>query len=218
MVSARTREGDGSLSPEAPGSEPPDTIRVDPHDPVPTIGGPTLMPGGRPGWNDGPWDQALAECRTDVLCYTSEPLARPLTVIGSVVAIVHLGSDAPDTDLVARLVDVHPDGRAELILEGILRARYRMGLDDPQPLPRAELVELRIELGPTANVFLAGHRLRLDLAGSSFPRFDVNPQTGGDPMLAGIDDVAVARNTIAHDRGHLSRVLLPIVDRTWDDA
>ena len=212
---ANSADGDGVLSTEAPDDETRDAYLSDPRDPVPSTGGATLMPGGRQGWNDGPWDQSVAESRADVLCYTSTPLDRPLGVIGSVVLVVHAASSAPDTDVAARLVDVHPDGRAEILCEGILRARYRDGLDDPRPLPRDELVELRIDVGPTANVFLPGHRVRLDIASSSFPRFDVNPQTGGDPATAGPDDVAVARNTIAHDRAHPSRLMLPVVDRDW---
>jgi uncharacterized protein len=213
---ANSAAGDGVLSPTPPGDdEAMDAYTSDPHDPVPSMGGATLLPGGRAGWNDGPWDQAAAESRTDVLCYTSEPLRGPLGVIGSVGLELHAASSASDTDFTARLVDVHPDGRAEILTEGILRARYRLSLRDPHPLPRDELVELRIDLGPTANVFLPGHRIRVDIASSSFPRFDVNPQSGGDAASAALDELVVARNRVAHDRRHPSRLQLPVVDRDW---
>ena len=212
---ANSAAGDGVLSTTPPGDEAMDAYISDPHDPVPSIGGATLMPGGRAGWNEGPWDQAAAESRTDVLCYTSDPLRRPLGVIGSVRVELHAASSARDTDFAARLVDVYPDGRAEILTEGILRARYRLSLRDPRPLPRDELVELRIDLGPTANVFLPGHRIRIDIASSSFPRFDVNPQSGGDAATAAPDEVVVARNRVAHDRRHPSRLQLPVVDRDW---
>jgi putative CocE/NonD family hydrolase len=213
---ANTAQGDGALSATPPGDETMDVYVSDPRDPVPSIGGATLMPGGRPGWNDGPWDQAAAEMRADVLSYTSEPLDRALGVIGSIRIELHVASSAADTDLVAALVDVHPDGRAEILTEGILRARYRLSLRDPRPLPRDELVEVRIDLGPTANVFLPGHRVRVDIASSSFPRFDVNPQSGGDAGSAGPDELVVARNRVAHDSLHPSRLLLPVVDREWN--
>jgi uncharacterized protein len=215
---ANTAAGDGALSTTPPADEPGDAYLSDPAEPVPSLGGATLMPGGRPGWNDGPWDQAVAEARADVLCFTSARLERPLGVIGSVSLVLHASSSAPDTDFVARLVDVHPDGRAEILTEGILRARYREGLDAPRRLPHEELVELTIDVGPIANVFLTGHRVRLDIASSSFPRFDVNPQTGGEPASAGPDDLSVARNTVAHDRAHPSRLVLPVVDRDWTVA
>jgi putative CocE/NonD family hydrolase len=213
---ANTARGDGILSTAAAASEPEDAYRSDPHDPVPSMGGATLMPGGRSGWNDGPWDQRLPEARRDVLCYTSAPLSRALGIIGSVGLVLHASSTALDTDVTARLVDVHPDGRAELLTEGILRARYRTSLAAPVPLTPGELTELRIDLGPTANVFLPGHRIRLDVASSSFPRFDVNTQTGGDAASDGPDAIVVATNRVAHDRLHPSRLLLPVVDRAWE--
>jgi putative CocE/NonD family hydrolase len=213
---ANSAAGDGALSLDAPGDEPEDVYTADPDDPVPSIGGASLIAPGRPGWSDGPWDQAVAERRRDVLSYTSAPLQAPLGVIGSVEVVLHAASSALDTDFVARLVDVHPDGRAELLSEGILRARYRDSLAEPRPLEPDRPVELRIGVGPTANVFLPGHRVRLDIASSSFPRFDANPQSGGDPATDGPEAVVVARNRVLHDRGHPSRLVLPTVERAWE--
>jgi uncharacterized protein len=213
---ANGASGDGALTTDAPGDEPEDVYTADPNDPVPSIGAASLTAPGRPGWSDGPWDQAVAERRRDVLSYTSAPLDRPLGVIGSVTLVLHAASSALDTDFVARLVDVHPDGRAEILTEGILRARYRESLAEARLLERDRPVELRIAVGPTANVFLPGHRIRLDIASSSFPRFDANPQSGGDPATDGPEAVVVARNRVIHDRGHPSRLVLPIVERAWE--
>src|SRR4029078_10538560 len=130
----------------------------------------------------------------DVLSYTSAPLQRPVGVIGSVGVVLHAASSALDTDFVARLVDVHPDGRAELLSEGILRARYRDSLAEPRPLEPDRAVERRICGGPTANVFLPGHRIRLDIASSSFPRFDANPQSAGGPAPDAPEAGVVADN------------------------
>jgi putative CocE/NonD family hydrolase len=215
---ANRATGDGSLSSDPPEEEPEDAYTADPRDPVPSVGGATLMPGGRPGWNDGPWDQALAEARPDVLCYTSAPLERSVGVIGSVEAVLFAASSARDTDFVARLVDVHPGGRAEILTEGILRARYRESLAEPRLLERGAVTELRIDLGPTANVFRRGHRVRLDIASSSFPRFDPNTQTGNGAAADGPEDVVVATNRVVHDRHRPSRLLLPVVERAWEDG
>ena len=214
---ANSSRGDGTLSRTAPEDEPEDTYRSDPLDPVPSMGGATLSRGGLAGWNDGPWDQAIPEARADVLSYTSEPLERPLGVIGSIALELHAASSARDTDFVARLVDVHPNGRAEIITEGILRARYRESLASPRALEPGVVEQYRIELGPTANVFLRGHRIRLDVCSSSFPRFDPNTQTGNTASDDGPADVVVATNRVVHDRGHPSRLLLPVVDRPWED-
>ena len=208
--------GDGALTEEPAGDEAEDTWTADPADPVPSLGGASLTAPGRYGWSDGPWDQAIAERRADVLSYTSAVLDRPLGVIGSVRLVVHVASSARDTDIVGRLVDVHPDGRAELLTEGILRARYRDSLAEPRLLEPDRPVELTVALGPTANVFLPGHRIRLDVCSSSFPRFDSNPQSGGDFTTDGPEAVVVARNRVLHDRGHPSRLVLPIVERSWE--
>jgi putative CocE/NonD family hydrolase len=134
-----------------------------------------------------------------VLTYTSVPLDRDLEVIGPVWAELFVSTSARDTDFTARLVDVHPDGRAMAVTDGIQRLRYRDGLDRPHLVEPDELLRVRIDLFPTAMVVRRGHRLRLDISSSSFPRFDRNPNHGGDPSTATAADFVVARQRVFHD-------------------
>lgn len=211
---ANTAAGDGTLAPAPPAEdEPPDVYAYDPHHPVPTVGGATFLPGVLVPVNGGPRDQRPVERRHDVLCYTSAPLERPLEVIGPLELILHASSSARDTDFVARLVDVHPDGRAELLAEGILRARYRRSFAEPQPLEPDRVEELRIDLVATANVFAAGHRIRLLVTSGSFPRFDRNTNSGGPIAHETEADFVTAVNRVFHDRARPSRLVLPLSGR-----
>lgn len=196
------REG-GGLTPEPPtGAEPADSYLYDPDDPVPTLGGATLnLPGG-------PYDQRPIEGRC--LVYTSAPLARALTIVGDVRCVLHAMSSAPDTDFVVRLTDVHPDGSSRLLCDGILRARYREAGDRPTPLTPHRVYELTVDLWATANTFHRGHRIRVAVTSSSFPRFDRNLNTGG-PVGAEARG-RVALNTVFHDALRPSRILLPVLD------
>jgi putative CocE/NonD family hydrolase len=209
---ANTRHGDGRLSTDAPGDEPEDVLRYDPDDPVPTWGGPTFLPGGMIGANAGPRDQRHIEERADVLCFTSAPLERPLTIIGPVRLRLFASSSALDTDFTAKLVDVHPDGRAESLTDGILRARYRESLSHPRLLEPGRVYELEIAVGATANTFRAGHRIRIEVSSSNFPRFDRNTNTGGDIAHETDAAVVVANNRVHHDARHPSCVLLWVVE------
>lgn len=174
---ANSARGDGGLSGVAPtGSQPADRYLYDPARPVPSEGGPTLQ--GQVGL-PGPRDQRAIEARDDVLCYTSEPLAAPLTVAGPVRVALWAATDAPDTDWTAKLVDVHPDGRAVSLCDGIIRARFRESLNEPRPVRPGEAACYAIDLASTAYRFPAGHRVRLEISSSNFPRFDPNPNTGG---------------------------------------
>jgi uncharacterized protein len=208
---ANTAAGDGRLSPDGPVDSPEDLYLYDPRDPVPTVGGPTYLPGLFIGANAGPRDQREVERRHDVLSYTSEPLPEPLTVIGPVELVLHASSSALDTDFTAKLVDVAPDGTAHNLADGILRARYRDSLSEPVLLEPGTVYELRIDLVATANVFAAGHRIRLDVSSSNFPRFDRNTNTGGTIAEDGIDDVVQAVNRVHHTRAHPSRLVLPVI-------
>jgi putative CocE/NonD family hydrolase len=210
---ANTARGDGRLAAEPPRAEEPDVYLYDPRDPVPTMGGATLNQSGTAGWNSGPWDQRPLEGRADVLVYTSPPLERPLTVIGPVEVVLFVSSSARDTDFTAKLVDVHPSGRAEILADGILRARYRRSLSAAEPLEPGRVEEIRIAVGGTANQFRAGHRIRLDISSSNFPRFDANTNTGGVIADEGPDAVVPALNRVFHDAARPSRLLLPVVDR-----
>lgn len=195
----------GGLSTERPGDEAPDGYDYDPANPVPTRGGNTLM---APEFPSGPQDQREVEARDDVLSYTTAPLERDLEVTGPVRVHLFAASSAPDTDFVARLVDVHPDGYAQNLTDGILRARFREG-GRAAPLEPERPYELVIDLWSTSNLFRAGHRIRLDVTSSSFPRWDRNPNTGHE--LGADAELRQARQTIFHDARRPSRVVLPLV-------
>ena len=208
--SANTAAGDGSLSQQPADDEPADEFVYDPRDPVPTHGGATFVPGYPVGFRTGAHDQREIETRADVLVYTSDPLPDDLDVIGTVEATLHVSTSAPDTDFTAKLDDVHPDGRAYCICDGILALRHRDGLERAVDSRPGERYELRIALGPTANRFFAGHRLRLDVSSSNFPRFARNPNDGTRPTLARESNLTTARQQVFHDRAQPSHLSLPV--------
>jgi uncharacterized protein len=199
----------GTLSPAAPGAEPPDHYRYDPEDPVPTVGGATLIL--TPEYPAGPRDQRNIEARPDVLTYTSEPLHHDLEVTGPITVSLWAISSAQDTDFVARLTDVAPDGRSFNLTDGIVRARYRnwAGGEPASPIEPGRAYAYQIDLWATSNVFRAGHRIRVQVTSSSFPRWDRNPNTGRP--FAGDAALAVAYQTILHDSEHPSHIMLPMV-------
>jgi putative CocE/NonD family hydrolase len=209
---ANTTAGDGVLSPrKASAHEPPDRYVYDPRDPVPTVGGATLLPGAYLGTHAGPRDQRTVESRDDVLVYTSEPLPTDLEVTGPVRLVLVASSSAVDTDWTAKLVDEYPDGRAIGVVDGILRARYRHGFERPVLLRPDEPETFTIELGATSMLFRAGHRLRLEISSSNFPRFARHPNTGGDLAAAGVEDLRIARQTVFHDAARPSYLELPVI-------
>jgi len=205
---ANSDRGDGRLSWEAPGAGGrADSYVYDPERPVPSVGGNTCCGIPTPA---GPRDQRTIESRADILVYTSDYLERDLEATGPVKVVLHASSDAVDTDFVAKLIDVHPDGRSMGMAEGIVRARYRESLSQPKPLEPGKVYEFTIDLVGTSNVFLAGHRIRVDITSSHFPQFDRNPNTG-DPFGT-TANVKVARQTVYHDAGRASHVVLPVVE------
>ncbi len=208
---ANSLHGDGWLSWEPPDEEPPDHYIYHPLKPVPTCGGATLLPGALAAVNAGPRDQRPIELRPDVLVYTSPPLDRPLEVIGPIQLVLFAASSARDTDFTGKLVDVFPDGRAIILTDGILRARYRS--HPPSLLEPGTVYELHIDLVATANVFRQGHRIRLEIASSNFPRFDRNTNTGGVIAEDTAADCVVARNYVFHDRSRPSHLVLPVIER-----
>ena len=210
---ANTAAGDGTLSGDIPGSESEDVYLYDPRDPVPTVGGQTLLPGLAVAANAGPRDQRVVEARADVLCYTSAPLTQATEVTGPVELVLFASSSALDTDFTAKLVDVHPDGRAVLVTDGILRARYRRSTAEPELLEPGHIYEMRIDLVATATVFEAGHQIRLEVSSSNFPRFDRNTNTGGVIAGEGAECLVDAMNRVHHDSAHPSHLILPIIDR-----
>ncbi|MBM3784430.1 MAG: CocE/NonD family hydrolase [Acidobacteria bacterium] len=179
-----------------------DSYTSDPANPVPTLSGnnccgtPTLA---------GPRDQRAIEKRPDVLSYTSEEMISPLAIAGPVKMKLRASSDAPDTDWMVRLIDVYPDGAAMPIAEGILRARFRESLSKPKLLEPGKVYDFEVDMVGTANVFLPGHRIRVDIMSSNFPQFSVNPQTG-EP-LASAAKTRKAVNRILHG----SYIALPVV-------
>ncbi|MDQ6772784.1 MAG: CocE/NonD family hydrolase [Candidatus Dormibacteraeota bacterium] len=187
----------GGLTEVPPASdEEPDRFTYDPADPVLTRGGALLM---TPEFRPGPMDQGAVEARGDVLVYTTEPLARDLEVTGPVTARLCAATSAPSTDWVVRLCDVWPDGRSFNLTDGILRVRGEPGV----------AAEHEIDLWATSNVFRAGHRIRLQVTSSCFPRWDRNLNTGEPPELG--TRMQAARQTVFHDSARASRLLLPVV-------
>jgi putative CocE/NonD family hydrolase len=207
---ANTLHGDGTLSPVAPGKEAPDQFVYNPLDPVPSIGGANLMPFASA---IGPRDQRQVETREDVLVFTTPVLTQHVEVTGPVIAHLYVSSSAPDTDITCKLVDVHPDGRAMLLTDGILRLRYRHSFTEPTLLQPDEIVPVTIDLWSTSNVFLAGHRIRVEVSSSCFPKFARNSNTGGNVAMESPEQYQVAVNRIYHDANHPSHLLLPIIER-----
>ncbi|MGB8260657.1 MAG: CocE/NonD family hydrolase [Terracidiphilus sp.] len=205
---ANAATGDGSLSATAPKAEKPDSFLDDPANPVPTVGGPLCC-----DWEHlrpGPFDQREVESRPDVLVYTGEPLDVDLEVTGPVNVELWARSTAVDADLTAKLVDVGPDGRAINIAEGILRGSYRGSTTAaPKPLTPGQPTKLTIDLWATSQVFLKGHRIRVEIAGSNFPRFDRNLHTG--KTAAESAAFVKATTTVLHDAAHPSALVLPVV-------
>ena len=195
---------DGTLSGEPPeASENPDGFVYDPYDPVPTRGGATLsIP-------SGVHDQREVDERC--LTFTSEPLAEELEVTGPVKAVLYAMSSAPDTDWVVRLTDVHPDGYSRPLCDGILRARYRESFEHPRLLEPGKVYRFEVDMAATSNAFLPGHRIRVSVTSSSFPRFDRNLNTGRPVHKEAVGQVAI--NTVFHDEVRPSHVVLPVIQR-----
>jgi uncharacterized protein len=204
---ANSAAGDGSLSPQMPATESKDAFLYNPANPVPTIGGPLccdpkhLAP--------GPRDQRPVEDRKDVLVYTTPAFTKETEVTGPVSLDLFASTSAKDTDFTAKLVDVWPDGFAQNLTEGILRVRYRDSKEKPEPAKPGEIYHLVLDLWSTSNVFLPGHRLRLEVSSSNFPRFARNLNTGED--VATGTQMTTATNAIYHDKEHPSALVLPIL-------
>ncbi len=208
--SANTRSGDGTLSTAPPDAdEPPDRYSYDPENPVETLGGAIccISADAAPA---GAYDQTAAEMRDDVLVYTSEPLQSDVTVVGPITVTLFVSSSARDTDFTAKLVDVHPDGTAYNLQDSILRARYREGFDQQVFMEDGGVYELTLRLHATANVFKAGHRIRLQVSSSNFPRFVRNLNTGGNNFDE--TEWVVAENVVHHTAEYPSRLVLPVIE------
>jgi putative CocE/NonD family hydrolase len=204
--SANGLEWGGTLSTVKPANEPSDTYTYDPNSPVPTLGGCTLFGCGAPSGARG---QRKAEEREDVLNYTSDVLEQDVEVTGPVKVVLYAASDARDTDFTAKLVDVYPDSRAINICDGIIRARYREPGRGAQLIEPGKIYRYEVDLWVTSNMFLAGHRIGVEVSSSNFPRFDRNPNTG---HAFGADaEMVKATQTIYHDEARPSHILLPVI-------
>lgn len=206
---ANSQQGDGILSREYPKGETPDVYLYDPRNPVPTTGGglccyPGLL---RPG----PFDQSVTESRHDVLVYTTSALEYDLEVTGPITVTLYASSSAPDTDFTAKLVDVCPCGCTRNLTDGIIRARYRESMSTAKLIEPGRVYEYKIDLMATSNVFKTGHKIRIDISSSNFPRFDRNPNTGREPSEE--VDLKPAVQTIFHDQEYSSCITLPIIPK-----
>jgi putative CocE/NonD family hydrolase len=206
---ANSLRGDGRLLSQPADEQTSDTFLYDPERPVPSWGGCTLFPGAQ---SAGPRDQRSVEERDDVLVYTSAPLSQPTEVTGPIEAVIFAATDGPDTDFTAKLVAVAADGRALNLCDGILRARYRSGLSQPELLEPGKVYEYRIQLGSTSFVFAPGECIRLEVSSSNFPRFDRNLNTGGALGLESEGRPAVQR--VLHGGAYPSHLVLPLIPQT----
>jgi putative CocE/NonD family hydrolase len=200
-------DGGGTLSTSAPDDEKPDQYVYDPNDAVPTIGGPLccqLLPTGI-----GPQDQRPAEARGDVLVFSSPAFTRNTEVTGPISLDLYISSSAVDTDFTGKLVDVWPNGFAKNLTEGIQRLRYRNSQEKPELGNPGQVYHISVDLWATSNVFLPGHKLRIEVSSSNFPRFDRNLNTGEDQAHG--TQMVKATNVIYHDKSRPSALVLPIV-------
>jgi putative CocE/NonD family hydrolase len=202
---ANTGTGDGILSWEAPGNEPVDTFTYDPNDPIPSTDDPGTMGAS------SVLDERQMESRKDVLVFTTAPLEEPVEVTGPIRVKLWAASSAPDTDWVAKLIDVHPNGEAQRLQDGIVRARFRGSIDHPSLTMPLKIYEYTIDLLDTSNLFQKGHHIQVAITSSNFPDFDRNLNTGKSDENS--TEIQVAKQTIYHDAAHPSYILLPIIPR-----
>ena len=204
---ANSSDGDGRLTREPADGAGFDGFIYDPLDPVPTRGGgvccwPDIVP-----W--GAFDQREIELRDDVLVYSTPPLEQDLRVTGPIEAVLYVSSSAPDTDFTAKLVDVGPDGFAMNLTDGIVRVSRRSGGAEPDFMEPGEVVEVRIDLGNTSNLFRAGHQIRLEVSSSNFPRFSRHTNTREQPET--VETPRAAKQTVHHGGDRRSRLILPVL-------
>jgi putative CocE/NonD family hydrolase len=197
---ANSLKGDGVLSTAAPATEPTDGFDYDPDDPVGML------------WKitDGPVDDRIPSIRDDVLCYTSEVLAESLDVVGPVSCVLYASSSASDTDWHMRLIDVHPDGSARFLCHGALRARFREGFESPVFMQSGEVYRFEFGMDAAGVRFLPGHRIRIEVMSAWWPEYDRNTNSGAANNFMD-DTLVVAHNTIYHDEGRASHVILPVI-------
>ena len=205
---ANTGAGDGVMSPTKPVPDSPaDHYHYDPADPVPSVGGHSCCSSA--GGTQGRYDQREVEQRQDVLTYTTDPLTDTVDVTGPISLVLYASSSARDTDWTAKLVVVHQDGSAVNLNNGIQRASFRDSLSEPTPITPGQVYRYTVNIWPTSNLFHSGDRIRVEVSSSDFPQFDPNPNTGG--WLGSTTRTQPADQTILHDAGHPSALMLPII-------
>jgi uncharacterized protein len=207
---ANTMDGDGALTSAPPAADSPDAFTYDPMNPVTSYGGNVCCTGT--AITAGAFDQRKMEVRPDILVYTSEPFKSGTEVSGPIVPTLYVSSDAKDTDFTVKVIDVYPDGRAYNLDESIQRMRWREGYEKP-PVWMEPGAVYKVTLQPltTSNYFEAGHRLRIEVSSSNFPRFDRNLNTGGNNYdeATGV----VAHNAVHHSKQYPSSVTVTVVKR-----
>ena len=206
---ANSLKGNGILSTQPPGEEPPDVFLYNPADPVPTRGGALCC---NPYFAaNGAFEQSEIEAREDVLVYSTPPLEQEVEVTGPISVTLWAATSATDTDFTAKLVDVCEEGCARNLTDGIIRARYRDSMSSPKLVESGKVYRYAIDLWATSNVFKRGHRIRVEVSSSNFPRFDRNTNTGG--VIAGDAGFKPALQTVLHQAQYPSHIALPIVPR-----
>jgi len=204
---ANSRFGDGTLSLNPSTTDGVDNYVYDPMNPVPSYGGNVCCTGN--AVQGGAFDQQQMETRHDILVYTSDPLSEGVELSGFIESTLYVSSDAKDTDYTIKLIDVHPDGTAYNLDETIQRARYREGYESEVFMKDGEVYELNLTPMSTSNYFKAGHRIRIEISSSNFPRFARNLNTGGNNFDE--TEGVIARNAIHHGPEYPSRIVLPMV-------
>jgi hypothetical protein len=207
---ANTLNGDGALVTSAPDVDRPDSFTYDPMDPVPSYGGNVCCTGN--AIQAGAFDQRTNEAREDVLVYTSEPFRDGIELTGPIVPTLYVSSDVRDTDFTVKVLDVYPDGRAYNLDESIQRMRYREGYDRPPVwMEKGKVYKVTLQPLTTSNYFAPGHRIRIEISSSNFPRFDRNLNTGGNNYDE--SKGVVAHNTVRHSKQYPSHVTFTMVKR-----
>lgn len=204
---ANSRNGNGKLSLQKPKKTSQDTFQYDPLDPVNSYGGNVCCTGN--AVQGGSYDQQEMELRDDILVYTSEPLTEGIEISGFIESYLYLSSDAKDTDVTIKLIDVYPDGKAYNLDETIHRVRYREGYDKEVMMEKGKVYEIKMTPMSTSNYFEKGHQIRIEVSSSNFPRFDRNLNTGGNNFDE--SKGVIATNSIHHGTKNLSRIVVPVV-------
>lgn len=207
---ANSLYGDGKLSTTAPAKDAPDAFAYDPQNPVPSYGGNVCCTGN--AVQGGAFDQQKMETRNDILVYTTEPLAEGVEVSGFIETTLYVSSDVKDTDFTIKLIDVYPDGKAYNLDETIQRVRYREGYDKEVFMEKGKVYKVELSAMSTSNFFEKGHRIRIEISSSNFPRFDRNMNTGGNNWDEAVG--VVAHNNVHHSAQYPSQVRLPMVKKS----